>query len=136
LKACQGRDVKEKIAESAQDYNGKGVLFQPHHPRTILRGGAMQQHKTAAAAASASAALSLFCHSGRNECPSSFEAQPTPSTKSVQAPNGNSSSVNDMFKVVTTMFQQIMIAQWGRVRRRQNNEHHKNCIKTHEENGR
>jgi hypothetical protein len=52
LQARQGRDAKEKVSESARDYNGKGVLFQPHHPRTILHGGAMQQY-TATAAASA-----------------------------------------------------------------------------------
>jgi hypothetical protein len=27
LQAHQGRDAKEKVSESAQDYNGKGVLF-------------------------------------------------------------------------------------------------------------
>jgi hypothetical protein len=43
LQAGQGKDAKEKVAESAQDYIGKGVLFQPHHPRTTLRGGATQQ---------------------------------------------------------------------------------------------
>jgi hypothetical protein len=37
----------------------------------------------------------------------SLEAQPT-STASVQAPNANSSSLNDMFKEVVMAFQQIM----------------------------
>jgi hypothetical protein len=36
LQARQGRDANEKVAESAQDYNGNGVLFQPPHPRTTL----------------------------------------------------------------------------------------------------
>jgi hypothetical protein len=26
---------KEEVADSDRNYNGKGVLFQPHHPRTI-----------------------------------------------------------------------------------------------------
>jgi hypothetical protein len=43
LRARQGREAKEKVTESAKDYNGKEVLFQPHHPRTVLRGGATQQ---------------------------------------------------------------------------------------------
>jgi hypothetical protein len=30
--ARHGRDAKEKVAESTQDYNGKDVLFEPHHP--------------------------------------------------------------------------------------------------------
>jgi hypothetical protein len=36
LQAREGRDAKEKVAESAEDNNGKDVPFQPHHPRTIL----------------------------------------------------------------------------------------------------
>jgi hypothetical protein len=52
--------------------------------------------------------------------------------QSVQAPNANSSSLDDMFTVVATIFQQILTAQWGRSRRRQKIGHHKNCIKTHE----
>jgi hypothetical protein len=52
LQARQGRDAKEIVAESGQYYNRKDVLFQPHHPRTNLRGGATQQH-TATAAVSA-----------------------------------------------------------------------------------
>jgi hypothetical protein len=43
------RDAKEKVAESAQDYNGKGVVFPPHHPRAIPYGGGTQQHTTEAA---------------------------------------------------------------------------------------
>jgi hypothetical protein len=42
LQSRQGRDAKEKVAESAQNYNGKSVLFQPHRRWTILRGRAMQ----------------------------------------------------------------------------------------------
>jgi hypothetical protein len=44
LQSLQGRDAKEKVTESTQDYNRKGILFQPHHPRAILHGGATQQH--------------------------------------------------------------------------------------------
>jgi hypothetical protein len=42
LQACQGNGAKENLAESAQDYNRKGVLLHPHHPRTILCSGATQ----------------------------------------------------------------------------------------------
>jgi hypothetical protein len=45
VQARQGRDAKEKVAESAQDYNGKDVLFQLHR-----RGGTTQQHTSTAAA--------------------------------------------------------------------------------------
>jgi succinylarginine dihydrolase len=44
LQARQGREAKEEVAERAQSYNGKGLLYQPHHSRTILYGGATQQH--------------------------------------------------------------------------------------------
>jgi hypothetical protein len=99
LKARQGRDAKEKVVERAQDYNGKGVLFQPHHPKTVLRGGAMQQHKARAVVSAALICTGLLRRSG-------LESQPT-STKSVQASNANSSSLNAMFKLVAMIFQQI-----------------------------
>jgi hypothetical protein len=53
LQARRGRDAKEEVAERTQDYNWKGVHFQPHHPRTTLRGGATQQHTATAATSSA-----------------------------------------------------------------------------------
>jgi hypothetical protein len=52
LLARRGRDAKEKVTESAQDYIGKGVLFQPHRPRTA-RAGAAQQHTATIGASSA-----------------------------------------------------------------------------------
>jgi hypothetical protein len=45
MQARQGRDAKEKVAESAQDYNGNGVLFQLYHPRTIFRSNTQQQQQ-------------------------------------------------------------------------------------------
>jgi hypothetical protein len=107
LQPRPGRDAKEKVAESAQDYIGKGDSFQPRHSWTVLSGDAVQQYISAAAASSVPGCTGLPHHSGRNECPTSLEAQPPPS-QSVQAPNVNSSSVNDMFKVVATVFQHIM----------------------------
>jgi hypothetical protein len=44
MQAFQGRDAKGKVVENAEEYNLKGVLFQPHYPRTVLHGSAMQQH--------------------------------------------------------------------------------------------
>jgi hypothetical protein len=41
-------------------------------------------------------------------CPTSLEAHPATSTKSLQAPNVNTLSLNNMFKVVTMVFQRIM----------------------------
>jgi hypothetical protein len=58
-------------------------------------------------ATAASATLSctgLSRHSGRNVCPPSLEAQLTTNTESVSL----GSYCNDMFKVVTTICQQIM----------------------------
>jgi hypothetical protein len=57
---------------------------------------------------------------------------PTTGIKSVQAPNATSFSLNDLFKEVAKTFQQIMMAQWGQFRRKQNNILHKYCIKSHE----
>jgi hypothetical protein len=99
LRARQGQDAKEKAAESAQGYNGKGALFQPHLPRTILRGGATKQH-TATTAASTALSCTGLLHS--------LEAQATTSIKSIQAPNANSSSLKEMSAVVVMIFRQIM----------------------------
>jgi hypothetical protein len=57
------------------------------------------------AASSIHRCTALLRHSGRNECPASLEAQPTTSTK---APSVNNLSLNNTFKVVTPVFQQIM----------------------------
>jgi hypothetical protein len=108
LQAHQGRDAKEKVAVSAEVYKVKDVLFQPRHPRTILRGGATQQHTATAVASSTLDCTGLPRHSGRNDCPAFLEAQPTTRlSRSVQDPKANSSSLNDIFKVVATIFQQI-----------------------------
>jgi hypothetical protein len=64
--------LKEKVTESTQDYHRKGVLFQPHHPRTVFHGGATQQQQQPQ--------LLLVAQA----CPSSLEAQPA-STKSVSS---------------------------------------------------
>jgi hypothetical protein len=45
--------------------------------------------------------------------PPSLEAQPATSTKSVQAHNANSSSLNDMSTVVATVLQQIVTQSNG-----------------------
>jgi hypothetical protein len=68
LQAHRGRDMKKKVAESAQNYNRKGVLFQPHHSRTIFRCDATQQHTATAAASVTLSCTGLPQHSGRNEC--------------------------------------------------------------------
>jgi hypothetical protein len=47
-------------------------------------------------------------HSGRNECPHSLETQPQQVPRqTIDAPNANSSSLNDIFKVVATAFKQV-----------------------------
>jgi hypothetical protein len=105
LQVCQGRYAKKKVTESAQDYNGKGPLFQPHHPRTFLHGGAAQQQPQ----------LPSFSQAGPATLGKIIAPPPPPSkhnqqipSQSLQAPNANSSSLNDMFKVVATILQQIM----------------------------
>jgi hypothetical protein len=45
---------RKKFAEDNQDYNGKVVLFQRHHSRHVLRGGAPRQDRGTAAASDAS----------------------------------------------------------------------------------
>jgi hypothetical protein len=92
LQARQGIEAKEKVAEGAKDYNGKGVLFQPHHVKTILRRGATQQQPQP------------------QQPPSVHTPVPQQWEKLVpnQTSNANSSSLNDMFTVVATILQQIL----------------------------
>jgi hypothetical protein len=91
-----GRDAKEKVSESAQDCNGKSVRFQPHQPRVMLRGSVTQRHT----------ATALSC-TDVHPLPLRHNQQQVPS-QSVQAPNANSSFLNDMFTVAATIFRQIM----------------------------
>jgi hypothetical protein len=51
LQTREGGDSEEEVAEDTQDYNGEGVLFQPHHSRHVLRGGFPRQDRGTAAAA-------------------------------------------------------------------------------------
>jgi hypothetical protein len=69
------KDQMRKRKSQTAPKTTTGCFFQPHHPRTILRGGATQQHKETAA----SVALSS------QACNPSREAQPATSTKSVSS---------------------------------------------------
>jgi hypothetical protein len=66
-----------------------------------------QQHTATAAASSAHGCTGLPHHCGRNECPSPLRHHQVP-IQSVQTPNVTSWSLNDIFKVVATLLQQIM----------------------------
>jgi hypothetical protein len=71
-------------------------------------------------------------HSGRNERLLSLEAQLTAIIKPVQASTVNSSSLNDVFKVVATVFQQIMtVLNGAKSKEDRKNGNHKNFIKSH-----
>jgi hypothetical protein len=105
-KRCERENRRERPGLQRE-----GVLFQPHQPGTIFRCCGAQTH-TAAAAAAASAVLSftgLPRQSGKNEWPPALRhnQQQLPG-QSVQAPNADSFSLKGMFKVVATIFQQIM----------------------------
>jgi hypothetical protein len=69
----------------------------------------MQQDTVIAATSVALGCTGLPCHSRKDEYPAPLRHnQHQVQSQSVQAPNMNSSSLNDMFKVVATIFQQIM----------------------------
>jgi hypothetical protein len=50
LQTREGGDAKKEVTEDTQDYNREGVLFQPHHSRHVLCGGALRQDRGTAAA--------------------------------------------------------------------------------------
>jgi hypothetical protein len=83
----------------------------PHHSKTTLHGGAMQKHTATAAASAALSWTDLPRYSRRNEYPPLLRhTQQQVPIQSVRAPNANSSSLNDKFKVLTMIFQHIMTA--------------------------
>jgi hypothetical protein len=84
LQAFQRRNAKEKVAGSARDYSEKVAVFQPHHPRTIFRGGAMQQHSNSSSLSHPQFAQACPARVKEMNSPS-LEAQPTTCTKSVSS---------------------------------------------------
>jgi hypothetical protein len=54
LSGLQTRGGDAEVMEGTQDYNRKGILFQPHHYRHVLHGGAPRQDRGAAAASDTS----------------------------------------------------------------------------------
>jgi hypothetical protein len=61
LQTREGGNAEKKVAENNQDYNGKGVLLRPHHPRCV-RGGAPRQQRAASDTPGVSGSSS---HSGK-----------------------------------------------------------------------
>jgi hypothetical protein len=57
------RRCRKKVAEGIQDYNRKGVLFQCHHSRRVLRGGAPRQDRGTATASDRPSGTGSFRHS-------------------------------------------------------------------------
>jgi hypothetical protein len=100
---------KRKSQRAPKAYIGKGVLFQLDHRWTVLRGGGAQQHTATAAALPVPDCTVLPATLGEMSAPPPLRhIQQQLLSQSVQAPNVNSSSLNNMFKVVATVFQQIM----------------------------
>jgi hypothetical protein len=63
-KHAKGGDAEKEVAEDTQDYNRKGILFQPHHSRRVLRGGAPRQVRGTAEASDTSGGSDRSRHNG------------------------------------------------------------------------
>jgi hypothetical protein len=119
---------KGKWQKMPKTTTGRVVLIQTHHPRTILRGGAVlrsniQQEQRPQPSSVAQA------------CTPSFEAQAATGTNQVSQFRLLMQTVllSDMFKVVNNdISSDYDRAHWSRVRRKHYNGRHKNCIKIHE----
>jgi hypothetical protein len=96
--ACSTRKVGLSLSESRRERPRiqRGVLFQPHRPWTLLRGGVTQQHTATAAASAALGCTGLPSQSGRNEC--------LPPLRHSQQQAASNSPLN-MFEVVAKIFQ-------------------------------
>jgi hypothetical protein len=110
---CAGRDAEEEVAEDIQDYNGEGVLFQPHHPRHVLQGGAARQDRGTAAASDTSGGRPL--HNG-TQGPCGFTQKRTAKTRSVSSgPKYKQFSYGKVLNVIVTVVQQTMAESNGAV---------------------
>jgi hypothetical protein len=76
------RAAEKEVAENTQDYNRKGVLFEPHHSRHVLHGGALRQDRGMAAVSDTSGG-SGRCHHNGTEDPCSLTPTQTADNKSV-----------------------------------------------------
>jgi hypothetical protein len=100
-----GKRCERESRRERPDYIGKSVLCQPHDPRTVHRGGAAQQQQQPHPPTVAQACAETV---GEMSAPPLLRHNQQVPSQSVQAPNANSSSLNDIFKVVATVFQQIL----------------------------
>jgi hypothetical protein len=106
MQAREGGTPEEEVPEGTQNHNGKSVLFRPHHPRRLLRGGTPRQRSPAAGAATTSKPGSGgFTQNVKQNVPAPALQQTT--GQSVQASNVSSQPFDNMLKVVTVV-QQIM----------------------------
>jgi hypothetical protein len=89
LRTREEEDAEKEVADDIQDYNGKGVLFQPHHSRRVLREGAPKQERGKAAASDTSGGSDRSRHNG-TQGPCGFTQHEQQTTDpSVRAPNDN-----------------------------------------------
>jgi hypothetical protein len=106
LQTREGGTPEKEVTEGTQNHNGKGVLFCPHQPRRLLRGGTPGQRRPAAAATPgthvpvASPPIPV-----KQNIPAPALQQKT--GQSIQAPHVSSQPFDNMLKVVTVV-QQIM----------------------------
>jgi hypothetical protein len=99
LQTRESGDTEREVAEDSQDYNGKGVLFQPHNSRHVLLGGAPRQDRGTAAASDTSGGSGRSRHNG---------TQSPCGLTSVLATILNGLPLDKMVRVVMTVVQQIM----------------------------
>jgi hypothetical protein len=107
LQTCEGGAAGKEDTEDTQDYNRKGVLFQPNHSRFIfaaaLQGSSEQQqlYQTCQVEVAGPATVELRVPG------SSLQQDQQPTGQSVQAPKVNSAPLDSVLRVVTVV-QQIM----------------------------
>jgi hypothetical protein len=94
------------VAEDTQDYNGKGILFQPHHSRNVLRGGAPRQDRGTAAVSDTSGGR---CSHIENQGPCGLTPTRTAENRPVSSgPKCKQFLSGQMLKVLVMVIQQII----------------------------
>jgi hypothetical protein len=96
---------------SGRGYPGlqrEGVLFQPHHSRSVLRGGSPRQDRGTAAASDTSCGSGRSRHNGTQD-PCGFAPTRTADSRSVSSgPKCKQFASDKMLKIVVMVVQQIM----------------------------
>jgi hypothetical protein len=103
LQARPGRSPQKKGTENTKEHNGKGVLFNIHQARSVLRGGSAEQRRATAAGSSTMGFCGISSLRGKRSVPAPVRQKDA--GQSVPATDVNSLPLENMMRVVSVVHQ-------------------------------